>query len=96
MIFASYRSLTGMAMYSPEDAPASGPPGTGKTSISADLTFKRDNKKMKGQVQLLVIPDKDMDGVTTKFCFHFYADVWQKKSKGSKSVFSVRLRRVFV
>jgi len=74
MIFASYRSLTGMAMYSPEDAPASNDPGNGKSQIKADLTFTRDRAKMKAVVELLVIPDKDMEGVgawvdnTNYFC----------------------------
>jgi len=74
MIFASYRSLTGMAMYSPEDAPSSGAPGNGDSTITADLTFKRDRAANDASVQVLVIPDKDMEGVgswvdsTNYFC----------------------------
>jgi len=74
MIFASYRSLTGMAMYAPEDAPSTGEPGTGETTIKADLTFHRDRAHNVASVELLVIPDKDMEGVgawvdsTNYFC----------------------------
>jgi len=103
MIFASYRSLTGMAMYSPKDAPASGPPGTGKTSISADLSFKRDNTKLKAQVQLLVIPDKDMDGVgawvdsTNYFCCTSdilkRAEGCREESQLNKLIITDRLKR---
>jgi len=67
MIFASYRSLTGMGMFAAEDAPATGPPGNGKTTITASLEFERDRGSDSGMVQLLVIPDKDMSGVGSYF-----------------------------
>jgi len=65
MIFASYRSLTGMAMYSPKDAPSKSAPGNGKSYIEASFTFTRENSRDAGTAQILVIPDKDLSSVGT-------------------------------
>eukprot|EP00494_Astrolonche_serrata_P030146 UN30413 len=65
MIFASYKSLTGMAMYAPGEAPSSGPPGNGDSTVTAKLILTRDRIEEKAEVELLVVPDKDMSGVGT-------------------------------
>jgi len=63
MIYASYRSLTGMAMYDSDSAPFSGPPGTGESFIEAKFTFSRENSHAAGAAQVLVIPDKDLSSI---------------------------------
>jgi len=65
MIFASYRSLTGMAMFSPEDAPAKGSPGSGESFVQADFDFTRTNSKSEGVAQIAILPDKDLSNVGT-------------------------------
>jgi len=65
MIFASYRSLTGMAMYGPDSSPAAGPPGNGDSYIQAQFQFTRQNSNKAGTAQLAVLPDKDLENVGT-------------------------------
>lgn len=65
MIFASYRSLTGMAMYAADDSPTAGPPGNGESYIQASFAFSRENSRNQGKAQILVLPDKDLDNVGT-------------------------------
>jgi len=103
MIFASYRSLTGMAMYSPEDSPSAGAPGNGEASITANLKFRRGNTKMQGNLQLLVIPDKDMEAVgawvdsTNYFCCTSdvlnRADGCREESQLNKLIITDRLKQ---
>jgi len=63
MVFASYRSLTGMAMYDVKSAPTSGAPGNGESYIQADFKFTRTNSQEPGVSQILIIPDKDLAGI---------------------------------
>lgn len=65
MIFASYRSLTGMAMYDADTAPASGDPGNGRSYINARFTFTRENSHDEGTAQVIVIPDRDLNAIGT-------------------------------
>eukprot|EP00494_Astrolonche_serrata_P025563 UN25824 len=65
MIFASYRSLTGMAMYAKDDAPTSGPPGDGESYISANFKFTREDSTETGFAQVLILPDKDLESIGT-------------------------------
>jgi len=63
----SYRTLNGMAMYTPEDAPLSGPPGNGRSYIEFK-DFKVDRTDMRQEfqaasIQLLVLPDYDVNSI---------------------------------
>jgi len=63
----SYRTLNGMAMYKPEDAPLSGPPGNGRSYIEFK-NFKIDRTDVRNEfdaaaIQLVVLPDYDVNSI---------------------------------
>jgi len=63
----SYRTLNGMAMYTPEDAPLSGPPGNGRSYIEfKDFKIDRTDVRQEFEaaaIQLLVLPDYDVNSI---------------------------------
>jgi len=63
----SYRTLNGMAMFKPEEAPLSGPPGNGMSyiefkNIKVDRTDVREEFEA-AAIQLVVLPDYDVDSI---------------------------------
>lgn len=63
----SYRTLNGMAMYTPKDAPLSGPPGNGRSYIEfKDFKIDRTDVRQEFEaaaIQLLVLPDYDVNSI---------------------------------
>jgi len=63
----SYRTLNGMAMYKPDDAPVSGPPGNGQSFIEfKDFQIHRTDVREEfeeASIQLIVLPDYDVASV---------------------------------
>jgi len=63
----SYRTLNGMAMYTPEKAPRSGPPGNGRSYIEFK-DFQVDRTENQGRleaasIQIIVLPDQDINSI---------------------------------
>jgi len=63
----SYRTLNGMAMFKPDEAPLSGPPGNGQSyiefkNIKVDRTDIREEFEA-AAIQLLVLPDYDVNSI---------------------------------
>jgi len=67
MVGFSYRTLNGMAMYSPKDAPLSGPPGDGRSFIKfKNFQFDRIDELGKYEaaaLQLIVLPHYDVKSI---------------------------------
>ena len=59
----SYQTFSGVAMYSTKDAPSRGYPGNGESYVLFDLTIKRENSDIKGEIELIVIPDTNINDI---------------------------------
>jgi len=63
----SYRTLNGMAMYKPDKAPLSGPPGNGNSFIEfKDIEVHRTDEQEEYEpaaIQLVVLPDYDVKSI---------------------------------
>jgi len=62
----SYQTFSGVAMYSAKDAPSRSGPGNGKSYIDFDLYFERDTTERDAFVELIVIPDVNIDDIGFK------------------------------
>eukprot|EP01084_Bolivina_argentea_P093556 168255_1 len=62
----SYQTFSGVAMYSAKDAPSRSSPGNGKAYIDFDLEFTRDNNDEDAFIELIVIPDININDIGLK------------------------------
>merc|ERR1719384_1679900 len=62
----SYQTFSGVAMYAESDAPSRSGPGNGKSYIDFDLTLRRDIVDRDAFLELIVIPDVNIDDIGYK------------------------------
>jgi len=62
----SYQTFSGVAMFSPSDAPATSSPGNGRSYIEFDLDIERDFVDKAAFIEVIVIPDINIDDIGFK------------------------------
>ena len=63
----SYQTFTGVAMYSPKDAPEHSKPGNGKSFIKFDLDLDRTETTSPATLELIIMPDTNINDVGTHY-----------------------------
>ena len=63
----SYQTFTGVAMYSPKDAPEHSKPGNGKSYIKFDLDLTRSATTSPATLELIIMPDTNINDVGTHY-----------------------------
>lgn len=59
----SYQTFSGVAMFAPKDAPSKESPGNGDSYVLFDLIVTREKSEDIGEVQLIVIPDTNINDI---------------------------------
>lgn len=63
----SYQTFTGVAMYSPDDAPADSKPGEGKSFVKFDLQLLRSKTTSPASLELIVLPDTNIEDIGVRY-----------------------------
>ena len=63
----SYQTFTGVAMYSPKDAPEHSKPGNGHSYVKFDLDISRTETTSPATLELILMPDTNINDVGTHY-----------------------------